>query len=72
VLIAVIYALALLPWGAGLFIAIPLMVISNYTGYKAMFKEDEPVAPSVPAPPAPPTLQYIWNIGLREGACRLD
>jgi hypothetical protein len=56
-LIAVIYALALLPWGAGLFIAMPLMVISNYTGYKAMFKDGEPVAPSPPAPPAPPTLQ---------------
>ena len=60
VLIAVIYALALLPWGAGLFIAMPLMVISNYTGYKAMFKEDEPVAsspPTAPTPPTPPTPQ---------------
>lgn len=57
VLIALIYALALLPWGAGLFIAMPLMVISNYTGYKAMFKDGEPVAPATPTPPAPPTLQ---------------
>jgi len=46
VLIAVIYALALLPWGAGLFIAMPLMAISNYTGYKAMFKDGEPAAPA--------------------------
>lgn len=45
VLIVAMYVLALLPWGAGLFIAMPLMVISNYTGYKAMFREDEPVAP---------------------------
>ena len=57
VLMAVIYALALLPWGAGLFIAMPLMVISNYTGYKAMFRDGEPVEPAAPAPPAPPTLQ---------------
>ncbi len=49
VLIAAIYLVALLPWGAGLFIALPLMVISNYTGYKAMFKDGEPL------PPAPPT-----------------
>ena len=48
VLIIAMYMLALLPWGAGLFIAIPLMVISNYTGYQAMFREDEPVAPVPP------------------------
>jgi uncharacterized membrane protein len=56
VLIAAIYALAIIPWGAGLFIVMPLMVISNYTGYKAMFK-DEAAAPAAPPspPPEPPT-----------------
>ncbi len=48
VLIVAMYMLALLPWGAGLFIAMPLMVISNYTGYQAMFREEEPVAPVPP------------------------
>jgi hypothetical protein len=43
VLIMVIYAVAMVPYGAGLLVAMPLMVISNYTGYKALFQEDQPV-----------------------------
>jgi hypothetical protein len=33
---------------------LPLMVISNYTGYKAMFKEGEPLPPAPPVAPVPP------------------
>lgn len=51
VLVVVIYALAILPYGAGLFIAMPLMVISNYTSYKAMFREDgQGSSAAAPAP----------------------
>lgn len=39
-IIVVIYLLALLPYGLGLLIAVPVVAISNYTGYSAMFVED--------------------------------
>lgn len=41
VLIAAIYFIALLPDGAGLLIALPLLAISNYTGYRAVFSDEE-------------------------------
>lgn len=36
------YFLVLPTYGLGLFIALPLTAISNYTGYRAMFAEEEP------------------------------
>ena len=54
ILIAAMYFLALLPSGAGLFIAIPLTLISSYTGYKAMFREEQ--KEDAPAPPPAPTI----------------
>ena len=50
-LIMAIYAIALVPYGAGLVVAMPLMVISNYTGYKALFLENEPALAASPSPP---------------------
>ena len=39
-LITAIYFAALLPYGAGLLIALPVMTLSNYAAYKAVFSDD--------------------------------
>ncbi|MBL8516118.1 MAG: hypothetical protein JNM76_04020 [Betaproteobacteria bacterium] len=43
VLVTAMFMLVLVTYGAAMVIALPLMAITNYTGYKAMFVEDEPV-----------------------------
>jgi hypothetical protein len=40
--VLVMYFVALLPAGIGMFIALPLMAICNYTSYKAVFATDPP------------------------------
>jgi uncharacterized membrane protein len=36
---------ALLPWGLGLFIAVPVMLASNYVGYREIFGDTGTIAP---------------------------
>lgn len=40
VLVVVLFMLVILTYGAAMVVALPLMAITNYTGYKAMFVED--------------------------------
>jgi uncharacterized membrane protein len=43
--LTVAFALAILPWGLGLMLAIPVMIASTYAGYREVFEEDAgPVA----------------------------
>lgn len=42
VLVVGLFILVILTYGAAMIIALPLMAITNYTGYKAMFVEDGP------------------------------
>jgi hypothetical protein len=37
---------ALLPWGLGLFVAVPVMLASNYIGYRDIFGDTGTIAPS--------------------------
>jgi hypothetical protein len=37
---------ALLPWGLGLFIAVPVMLASNYVGYREIFGDTGTIAPA--------------------------
>jgi uncharacterized membrane protein len=46
-LMALFFA-AIIPWGLGLLVVIPLMVISTYLGYREVFE-----APAAPASPIP-------------------
>lgn len=43
VLVVVLFLLVILTYGAAMIIALPLLAITNYTGYKAMFVEDAPL-----------------------------
>lgn len=43
VLVTAMFLLVVVTYGAAMIIALPLLAITNYTGYKAMFVEDEPV-----------------------------
>jgi uncharacterized membrane protein len=36
---------SLLPWGLGLFIAVPVMLASNYVGYREIFGDTGTIAP---------------------------
>ncbi|MDX2219079.1 MAG: BPSS1780 family membrane protein [Burkholderiales bacterium] len=42
VLVVGLMLLVILTYGAAMIVALPLLAITNYTGYKAMFVEDEP------------------------------
>lgn len=43
--ILIMYIIALIPAGIGMFIALPLMTITNYVAYKAMFVDDVVATP---------------------------
>ena len=45
-----LFFVAMIPWGLGLLVAVPLMAISTYIGYREVFE-----ARAVPAPPPAPT-----------------
>jgi uncharacterized membrane protein len=52
VVLFVLFIAALIPWALGMFIFIPIMVISTYVGYREVF-ESKPV-PAAPVEPDPP------------------
>jgi hypothetical protein len=47
ILLMVVFFVAIIPWGLGLLVVIPMMVISTYVGYREVFEEK-----AVPADPA--------------------
>lgn len=47
-LVAIFFA-ALLPWGLGLFVAVPVMLASTYAGYRDVFEEGTPAPEFTPA-----------------------
>jgi hypothetical protein len=44
-----VFFAALLPWGLGLFVAVPVMLASTYAGYRAVFEEGAPAPGITPA-----------------------
>ena len=48
--LTVMFFVAMIPWGLGLFVALPLMLTSTYVGYREVF--EPPGAPVVPHEPA--------------------
>jgi uncharacterized membrane protein len=46
-----LFVAALIPWGLGLIVVIPMMAISTYVGYRDVFESSSP--PPSPAPPDP-------------------
>ena len=46
-----LFLLAMMPWGLGLLVAVPMMAISTYVGYREVF-ESRDQAPVSPPPPA--------------------
>lgn len=41
IVLTVVFALAILPWGLGLMLAIPVMIASTYAGYREAFVEED-------------------------------
>lgn len=46
VVLTVVFALAILPWGLGLMLAIPVMIASTYAGYREVFVDEDAEAPA--------------------------
>ncbi len=46
VVLTVVFALAILPWGLGLMLAIPVMIASTYAGYREVFVDEDAGAPA--------------------------
>jgi uncharacterized membrane protein len=47
--VTVAFLAAVLPWGLGLIVVVPLMVASTYTGYRDVFEEIAPAEGATPA-----------------------
>jgi hypothetical protein len=44
--LTIVFAAAILPWGAGLIIAVPVMLASTYAGYRDVFEDATPSQPT--------------------------
>ncbi len=46
IVLTVAFALAILPWGLGLMLAIPVMIASTYAGYREVFVDEDAALPA--------------------------